>query len=343
MKEIAIFFTFDNGYVPQAGVTFQSLLENRKQDVFYHLFVVHSVITNENREKLLNLVGRHEQAELQFIELSCHLAKIKFDDNDFATQHAGAVFTKETLYRCIPDLIPEFEKYDKIIYSDVDIIVVQDISELWDIDLENYYLAGVKVPQFLYKERTHLPPKFEDKYFAGGLWIMNLKKMRKDSIGEKTMKIIKNPPVRLRWNDQDVMNLACDTNVKFISYKYISIPDWLPLLQNKNFTDAYYPNNELKETMYHPAIIHYAGRKPWRNPNTLKADLWYYWLEKSGFEDIYSQKFDEQARGVKKFKAVFVTLKLFLLLIISKKSRIFKSAKISRNYKKIGKCIGGET
>lgn len=37
-----------------------------------------------------------------------------------------------------------FWQYDRILSLDVDTIVVDDISGLWDIDLEDNYLAAVK-------------------------------------------------------------------------------------------------------------------------------------------------------------------------------------------------------
>ena len=61
----------------------------------------------------------------------------------------------------------------------------------------------------------------------------------------------------LKWNDQDVMTLVCGSNVKFISYRYISIPDWFPMLKTINYYDENYKNNELFECMHSPKIIHY--------------------------------------------------------------------------------------
>lgn len=281
-KTIPMFFSFDNNYVAQAGVTFESLLANAKQGVFYELNVLHTKISEASQKRLIKLVTKHKNATLNFIDVSKF--NFEFSDKNFALQYGGATFTVDTLYRCIPDLIPEFDKYEKIIYSDVDIVIVDDISELYDVDLEEKYLAGVKAPQFLHNEFLHVDKKLIGNYFAGGLWVMNLAKIRKDNLGQKILKLIKNPPYRFIWNDQDVMNLACDLKVAYIPYIYISIPDWLPLLEKMNFKDEYYPNNELYEAMYNPKIIHYAGIKPWGKHEAKKADLWFKWLDKTEFK-----------------------------------------------------------
>lgn len=288
MIKIPIFFTFDNGYVPQASVTFISLLETRKSDVFYELKVLFTDITKKNQLLLQTVIEQYENVTLDFITVPSEIVDFEFNNEKFSTSHLGTSFTKDTLYRCIPDLIPEFSSYDTIIYSDVDIVVVDDISDLIHIKFQEQYLAGVKIPYFLRREITHLQSKFAGKYFAGGLWVMNLKQMRKDKIGQKALELIKNPPFKLRWNDQDVMNLVCDTNVLYIPYTYISIPNWLPRLKKRKFKDKYYKNKELYEAMYNPKIVHYAGKKPWNDTSTLKSKLWFSWVEKTPFSNQFT-------------------------------------------------------
>ncbi|CAL2075073.1 glycosyltransferase family 8 protein [Tenacibaculum sp. 190524A02b] len=293
MEIIPVFFSFDNGYVPQAAVTFESLLTNRKNKFFYELKVLYTEISENNQLVLKELVDKHPNTSLDFILLEKSLLNLSFDNTNFSTGHLGTVFTIDTLFRCVPDLIPELNKYEKIIYSDVDIVIVDDISELNKITFTNEYLAGVKIPSFLEHEIKHLPEKFKGKYFAGGLWVMNLKKMREDKIGEKAIALMKNPPFKLLWNDQDVMNLVCDTNVLYLPYKYISIPDWLPMLKKIKFKDKYYPNKELYDCMYSPKIVHYAGKKPWKDVSVLKADLWFDWLDKTPFSNLFDDKKNE--------------------------------------------------
>ncbi len=58
------------------------------------------------------------------------------------------------------------------------------------------------------------------------------------------------------------MNIACDGNIKYFSYEYVSIPDWNSMLRNNDYYDENYPNGELLDAMMRPAIIHYAGFKP---------------------------------------------------------------------------------
>jgi lipopolysaccharide biosynthesis glycosyltransferase len=64
-----------------------------------------------------------------------------------------------------------FSNLDTILSLDVDTIVNENISALWDIDLTNYYLAAVKEPD-----------KTTDDflYINMGVVLFNLKKLRED-------------------------------------------------------------------------------------------------------------------------------------------------------------------
>ena len=311
MKRIPIFFTFDDYYVPQAAVAFESLLAHAKEGLLYVLFVVHTSVSLDSQKKLLEQVAKHQNGQLEFIDISGRF-QIDFSDEKYSKSHAGAVFTVDTLYRCLPSLIKEFDQYEKIIYSDVDIVVVDDISELYDFELEDNYLAGIRSPEFLSHQIDHLDDRFQGKYFGGGLWVMNLKAMREENLGERIQAIIKNPPCKMLWLDQDVMNLACEFKVKYFSYRYVSIPDWLKLLGERDFKDEYYPNGELYEAMYEPKIIHYAGTKPWGKNKPEKSDLWYYWLGKTPFAEKFQREKEEyyQKKSRPSYKVSFLGIPL---------------------------------
>ncbi len=292
MQITPIFFSFDNNYVPQAAVTFESLLTNAKPDIFYKLYVIHSGIDTSNRNALLAQVSIHQNATLDFIDVSGKF-NIDFSNQKFCTGHVGSIFTVETLYRCLPMLLPEFDQFDQIIYSDVDIVVVDDISEFSSINITNSYIAGIHLPHFLNHQVSHLPQNIQDTYIGGGLWIMNLKKMREANLGKKILDILENPPCRLIWNDQDVINLACSPHIQYISYRYCSIPSWRELLKEMQYEDERYPNKAFYDATYRPKIIHYAAQKPWAKIDRPPlSDIWYYWLSKTSFAHLFNENIE---------------------------------------------------
>ncbi|MGL5720916.1 MAG: glycosyltransferase family 8 protein [Brevinema sp.] len=282
MKQHAICFTFDKNYVIPAAVTFKSLLENKLPKAHYHLYVLHGDVTEAQQKQLQDIVAEYQGSTLSFINTAHILADIDYGVN-FSKGDGFVTFTIDTMYRCILDTLPEFNHIDKMLYSDVDIVINDDISELFDLDLKDHYLAGCLIPNFVEHQSSHLDPKFKKRYFGGGIWLLNLNKMRQDKIGQKALDIIKNPPCKLPWNDQDVMNLACDTNFLPLSYRYCSIPAWHADHAEAIRFDEYYPNRELFEAIIYPKITHYAYAKPWVLSTILGAELWYYWLKKTPF------------------------------------------------------------
>jgi lipopolysaccharide biosynthesis glycosyltransferase len=284
MRNLPIFFSFDDRYVTPAAVTFESLLSNARPDVNYELFVLYENISQANRDALCELVRRHGNGTLSFIDVGAlyNNLELVFDSSRFNLGAGGVSFTKETLFRCLPTLVKEFDRYDVILYSDVDICVVDDISDIFLQDLGSAYLAGCRIPKSFEAGMEHLPPRFRPNYIAGGIWLMNLRQMRLGGVEQKIIGIMKNPPFPLRWNDQDVINLACQPQVAHLSYRYCSMPRWKHELKPMGYVDEYYPSGELREALFRPKIVHYAANKPWDGPCD-DDELWHYWHSRTGF------------------------------------------------------------
>ena len=160
---IPIFFTFDNNYVIPAAVAFFSLLNKAKKSVFYDMHVLHSDITTDNETLLQNVVSRFKNASLEFKNTHGFL-KNEWQKGNWEGHQNKNKFTLDTVIRCFAaDFFPQ---YDKIIYSDVDIVVKEDISELWDIDLTDKYLAAVQSSLLKYcpSELSHLSPELYEKF-----------------------------------------------------------------------------------------------------------------------------------------------------------------------------------
>ena len=279
MKKISIFFSFDDNYVVPAAVAFFTLLEKAKDDVFYDMYVIHHDIQCKNQELLNNIVSNKGNACIKFINSGDFLyGEWGQSFTSGKTYNSINQFTLDTLIRCFAARF--FPSLDKIIYSDVDVIFMDDISELWDIDISNVYIAAVRNAflKFSKDELSHLSKenynKFKDSYFSGGIWVLNLAKIREDSIEETMMDIIKDKNIIKRWNDQDVMNLACNNKVQYISLRYISYPYLEEVMSNKNF-ESHYTREELIESITNPKILHFAAQKPWN----AYPKYWRLWMD----------------------------------------------------------------
>ena len=88
-----------------------------------------------------------------------------------------------------------FPNLDRILSIDMDTIVNENISDLWDLDLTNYYIAAV--------EETELS-KEEGSYFNMGVAMLNLKKIREDKKDDEMIEAINT--YWYRYKEQDCFN-----------------------------------------------------------------------------------------------------------------------------------------
>ena len=284
LKKIPIFFTFNNDYVVPAAVAFDSLLRRAFSDVAYQMFVIHSDISLGNQNLLHQVVNDcGTEACLTFIDSQGFLQD-EWQQGNFEGHNQNTQFTVDTIIRCFAASF--FPQFDKIIYSDVDVVFMDDISELYEVDLAECYIAGVKSAFMRHdaNELSHLSAehyeKLKDSYFAGGIWLMNLAQIRHDQLETRMLSIVRDPKIVKRWNDQDVMNIACDNRVAYVSLRYISYPYLQDRMSELGFV-SHYSTEELLESIDKPKILHFAGVKPWNAfPN--KRQIWWDHFERLG-------------------------------------------------------------
>lgn len=289
MQTIPILFTFDDGYAPQAGVTFKSLLENKNENVCYKLYIVTDKLNEENIGKLNEIVESYPGNTMHVIMGNTYTNIIE----KFKKINTTNLHPEVCLYRLIASDIKELEIYDKIIYSDVDILVKKDISELYDIEFDDEYCAGVKHTYFNENYLAHITNKeILKKYIYSGLLVINLKKQRLDNFTSIIDEILNSGKYSIKFLDQDVLNYACNGQIKYISLKYIGIQDLTKeMVENIDYEKEYYNKAEIEECFYNPSIIHYVGEKaPWSKIyfNIKLQDEWLYWLKQTPFKEKYN-------------------------------------------------------
>jgi len=273
---IPIFFTFDDNFAYTAAVAFYSLLKRARQDVCYDMFVLHHDISPDHQAMLTDIVNGCGNGKLSFVNTEGFLDK-EWAAGKWDEEKNGHRFTVDTIVICFAARL--FPQYDKIICSDVDVVFANDISELWDLDLEDKYLAAVRCVLLKHRpsDRDNLPPVYREKlastYFVTGIVVFNLKKIREDGIESKMMDVVLDPNMEKRWPDQDILNIACDNNVKYLPLNYFAYPQLAQALRDPAFV-SHYSREEMYDSIIRPKIIHYAGYKPW-NTHTEWEKAWW--------------------------------------------------------------------
>lgn len=291
MRTIPILFTFDEGLVMPACVCMTSLLLNAGKDTFYDIFVLHSDKFDLSKSDVARIPERFSNCRITFRPVS----------GEFIGAYEVRGITETCYYRLLSsELIPE---YDKIIYSDVDVIFRDDLSRYYDIDLGDNYFAAVDncsrlrpgVRKYL-AEELHL--NWEDGYYYSGNLVINLALIRKDNITGTFRELGRNV---YDQQDMDIMNIACNGRFLRLSPAFCLTNYLYELIvtRRREMEEEFAP--EELDYALSKGIVHYNGAKPW-NGWCHHYDVWWEYYRKSPvfderkYSDFYDSKADELDR-----------------------------------------------
>ena len=296
--EIPVMVCFDNNYWLPAGVALYSMLKHANARYKYKIYVCHTDITETNQSKIRNIVAAFSNAELEFINMHG-----KFDQ-EFKKLSVRSHYSKEVLYKLLVGTL--FPQHDRLIITDVDVIFMGDISKHY-IDLlkdDNFVVAGVRpvnpkdsVFELFYQSYKF---SFSDKEIkklnlCGGYLIYNLKNLRENNkqIEKDFEKCLMEKSKLLLQAEQDVINLVVPEDKKrFLPLNALVCSYFYDVFtyQEDFDTDAFYSGKEIKHAMQYPIQLHYATpKKPWRNPEITKSDIWFKYLYESGLTNDWLQ------------------------------------------------------
>lgn len=182
---------------------------------FYLLTNLYALFKHNKVEKVYLFIEDDEipylrDERIEFININKTKRYVKKISPNYNTR-----YSKMSYIRCY---FSKLLKESKILYIDADAIVVDDIQDLWDIDLKNYALAGIKENGEWSK---HLGIEgMNDKYINSGVLLMNLDLIRKEKIDDAMIYLL-NKKFYL-FPDQDVINVVCKDRIKYVSNIYNS-------------------------------------------------------------------------------------------------------------------------
>lgn len=154
-QKINIVFATDNNYVQHLAATITSIFMNTNHSSNMVINIIDGGISEENKIYLNNLVSK----------FNSEICYKNIDPSLLGKVVINGHITEATYYRIlIPSLFHDDVK--KVLYLDCDIIVRDDISKLWNIDIKNYALGAVKLYEFRDHNRLQIPP--DASYFNAG-------------------------------------------------------------------------------------------------------------------------------------------------------------------------------
>lgn len=278
-KEIPIFFSTDDNYAPFLDVAIRSLIINASKDYNYRIIVLNTGLNDEVARKIK--LNENDRFKIDLCDISADIESIKDSLKD--VYH----FSVATYYRLfISSLFPQ---YDKIVYLDCDLVLLGDVSELYNVDMGDNIIAAAD------EEYVQNTPEFRkyaevcigvdpDKYVNAGVLVMNLDAYRKNDIEGKFLKLITEYDFELLDPDQAYLNYLCYNKIYALPNGWNKEPMQVPLVGKKN-------------------IVHYAlYKKPWQYSDVEDGEYFWEYAKPSPFYELINSRlcsFTDEERAQK--------------------------------------------
>ena len=262
---IPIFFSIDDNYAPFLKLALCSMIEHSKKENEYKIYVLYSKLSDNHKLDIINFLSNQSNYSCEFVDMNSHITEI-----------ADALFTRDyysktTYYRLfIPRLFPQ---YNKALYIDSDIIVLDDIANLYNIDLGTNLIGATPdesvqiIPEFIAYVEKYLGIKHEH-YFNAGVILMNLDELRKFDFEKKFVSLLHQIKFSVA-QDQDYLNAICKDRVTYVP----SVWDKMP-----------FPKSNIK--VEDLKLIHYnLTFKPWHYDGILYEEIFFKYVDKLGLRE----------------------------------------------------------
>ncbi len=234
LEPIDVLLVSDANYAAFLATTIISILKNAAPEDELRFHIVDGGLKASDKEKIEEL-KKTRPFELRFYtpDLSQYLPRLLG-----ATGTAFPLLVNSRLFaaRFLPNSI------NKIIYMDVDVVVLKSLRDFWNLPVEGKFCAAVPDRYMRESHPQEIGLANDGRYFNSGVLLINLKKWRDEDAVERFFEIFAEKKETLCFPDQDALNILAD------HWSYVVAPgSW-------NCHPRDYVEGEV-------AIIHYMGRR----------------------------------------------------------------------------------
>ena len=281
-NNVPIIMATNDHYCKFASATLISLMEHANPSNNYDVLVFSNNTLDSSKKLLQESVENYSNISIRFIDPTSLVDGFNLNER--------SNITVETFYRL---LIPELKHYDKVIYLDSDMIILEDVAKLLNIDIEDNYFGGVidvshaATINHKYFDSKEYYSSFGVKnlytFINAGVLIVNSKKLRENYSSEYLLFFAQQNA--FRFQDQDLINVLFEGKIKHLDFRWNLYADGVesPRGQVNKVAPAEIYNG-WKEASKNPFIIHYAGNeKPWVYPDYEFAEVFWKYFAKSPF------------------------------------------------------------
>lgn len=297
---VTIFMSSDSYFLPYTVTAIASIMENAHDSTRYEIFVLTSGVSETLTATTDKWFEQYQHGTLRFIDVDSRMDAIGRE-----RFHVTPNLPLATYFRFLAPTL--FEDYARILYLDADIIVLSDLSELFNADLDGNTLGAchdiwqeqcyANEPRFREYFADTLKMTPEDGYFNAGILLLDLDIMRGQHLQEQFFEAVDRIPEPY-LKDQDILNSVCKNNVCFLPGKW-NLVDWMADPDERNET-FHFASPEIQEycraLRKDCGILHYMGEKPWsaRYAGSLDNLYWRY-SRNTPFHSVAVQRLSDES------------------------------------------------
>ena len=285
-EKISIALCTDENLVKHIGTLLYSVDENTSS--FVDAYIIYDNLSEKSLKKLTALNDIFSTVKVQMVRVP---DKQQEKINKISLENNGLPVT--SCYRFIlADLLPSL---DRIIYLDIDTLVLGDLTELWRINLEGNFIGATK--DALPYSDMNASQRFifeKEMYFNSGVLLIDLNIFRECKISNKLIDFAINTVSYCRYGDQDILNYYFSGTLKLLDVIWNCGREFMDGIEDK-----------IK-------IVHFYGlEKPWNNivysfyarENIINMEHIY---------KLYQYRFLQKSKSLKDNKVtIVVTLDIF--------------------------------
>lgn len=291
LNPIVIVCVCDNHYAILLAALIKSIELNHSTAEKLEFIIVEDGITAKNKLRIMNSVNP-DAIGIQWLVMADCLpenAKLPVDNSSLPLNIYIRLF--------IPFFIPENTK--RVIFLDVDMIMLEDISKLWYTDLGDNIIGAVQ-DQFIQvvsrwggiSNYQELGIPADNKYFNAGLMLIDVEKWENADVTNSVINCLSDHKKHVMFQDQYGLNAV-------LALKWLSLdPLW---------------NRFANSDDERPFLIHFTGRKPIYKSYEFSEkykEIFYQYLNTTGWKNF--KPIGETSRYIKKFNNMLEKFKELL-------------------------------
>lgn len=254
-----VFLTITDSYSAYAAVTIRSYID-ANPDIDFTFYILSLDLSEDNKLKLRQLVIGEGDVEVCFLEPIAEMNREMDEVGKVLRPGINSAFVMRLLAE---EILPA--TVDKILFSDVDILVKGSLAEIDAYEFPDGVAAAAAKDLVRESDYSRLDINSDlHRYFNAGVMLINLNYWREHRIGRQALEMLKRTPELYYFQNQDVLNKLLAGKVEYLHPRYNCLVAYFA--RSKHVRNRIDPSDwiSVREATRQPAIIHFVFLdKPW--------------------------------------------------------------------------------